>query len=411
MDWAPQQEAALSAVGAWLRDRHAPQVFKLFGYAGTGKTTMARHIADTADRNVLFAAYTGKAAHVLRSKGCANASTIHQLIYLARDKSKLRLIELEQALDEARYQAKLEDGTTNREIQKLEKAVCEEREQLAQPAFTLNRQSEVQHAGLVIIDECSMVDGRMGDDLLTFGTKVLVLGDPAQLPPVGGGGFFTNGEPDVMLTDIHRQAKDNPIIAMATTVRKQQKLKLGDYGSSRVIDKAKLDPTIPLGADQLLVGRNKTRHGANRRLRELSGFVDSVLPVAGDKVVCLRNNHDLGLLNGSLWSVDDSLHTPEMEERMYLTVRPMDTDMDYSFPVEIWTAPFTGQEFTIPWWGRKDAEEFDYGYALTVHKAQGSQWGNVVLFDESFVFRRDRWKWLYTGITRAADTVTVVDMG
>lgn len=410
MDWAPQQEAALKAVGAWLRDRSASQVFKLFGYAGTGKTTMARHIADTAGREVLFGAYTGKAAHVLRSKGCANASTIHQMIYLAKDKSKLKLIELERSLDEARYMAKLEGDTTNRELVNLEKEVREERERLSQPAFTLNMQSEVQYAGLVIIDECSMVDGRMGDDLLSFGTKVLVLGDPAQLPPVGGGGFFTNGEPDVMLTDIHRQAKDNPIIAMATKVRKQERLKLGDYGESCVIEKAKLDPTIPLGADQLLVGRNKTRHGANRRLRELHGFVDSALPVAGDKVVCLRNNHDLGLLNGSLWCVDDSLHTPEMEDRLYLTISPLDDGMDYSFPVETWTAPFAGQEFTIPWWERKEAEEFDYGYALTVHKAQGSQWANVVLFDESFVFRADRWKWLYTGITRAADTITVVDM-
>ena len=98
-----------------------------------------------------------------------------------------------------------------------------ERKRLAQPAFTLNQFSPVKDAGLVVIDECSMVDDRMGQDLLSFGTKVLVLGDPAQLPPVRGSGFFTDTEtPDVMLTEIHRQAKDNPIIAMATKVRNKE---------------------------------------------------------------------------------------------------------------------------------------------------------------------------------------------
>ena len=57
-----------------------------------------------------------------------------------------------------------------------------------------------------------MVDEDLGRDLLSFGKPVLVLGDPAQLPPVKGGGFFTEAEPDVMLTEVHRQAADNPII-------------------------------------------------------------------------------------------------------------------------------------------------------------------------------------------------------
>jgi exodeoxyribonuclease-5 len=69
---------------------------------------------------------------------------------------------------------------------------------------------------------------------------------------------------------------------------------------------------------------------------------------------------------------------------------------------------FEEQEGEIPWTTRKRYDEFDYGYALTVHKAQGSQWNNVVLFDESWAFRDSRERWLYTAITRAAETLTIV---
>jgi exodeoxyribonuclease-5 len=83
MQWSPQQDAALTAVSRWLKagDR---QVFRLFGYAGTGKTTLAKHVAESADGGVAFAAFTGKAAHVMRGKGCFGASTIHSLIYRSR---------------------------------------------------------------------------------------------------------------------------------------------------------------------------------------------------------------------------------------------------------------------------------------------------------------------------------------
>src|SRR5665213_2774895 len=84
MAWSPQQDAALTQVAAWLK-RGEPQVFRLFGYAGTGKTTLARHLAEDIEGEVIFAAYTGKAALVLRSKGCKGARTIHSLIYRPRE--------------------------------------------------------------------------------------------------------------------------------------------------------------------------------------------------------------------------------------------------------------------------------------------------------------------------------------
>ncbi|MEO2040180.1 MAG: ATP-dependent RecD-like DNA helicase, partial [Martelella sp.] len=171
MEFSPQQDEALQAVARWLKEGRAP-VFRLFGFAGTGKTTLARYFAEHVDGEVLFAAFTGKAAQVLRSRGATNARTIHSLIYRPKGEEMIE--------DE-------ETGKTS-----------------VSPMFTLNRQSPLAKAALIIIDECSMVDEKLGQDLVSFGTPVLVLGDPGQLPPVSGGGYFTNHEPDYLLTEIHR---------------------------------------------------------------------------------------------------------------------------------------------------------------------------------------------------------------
>ncbi len=246
MQFSPGQDRALVAVNRWLKagDR---QVFRLFGYAGTGKTMLARHIAEDVSGDVLFAAFTGKAAQVLRSRGARGASTIHSLIYRPRGEETVE--------DE-------ETGKTQ-----------------VNPTFSLNRQSPVGHAKLVIIDECSMVDEPLGRDLLSFGTPVLVLGDPGQLPPVSGGGFFTEHEPDVLLEEVHRQARDNPIIDLAQRVREGRELMHGDYGATaKVIAKSAVTSELVLGTDQVLVGTNRTRRRYNQRLRELKGF-DSLLSV------------------------------------------------------------------------------------------------------------------------------------
>lgn len=420
MKWSPQQDAALKAVAAWLADPSAPQVFRLFGFAGSGKSTLAKHFAEGVSGLVLFGAYTGKAAYVMRQMGCVDASTMHSLIYHTKEKGRAHLKEMEQNLAELRMELLSELSHEDREdpavvqaqvenhrrVLDIRRMIANEREALSQPMFALNLDSPVQNAKLLIIDEVSMIDGKMGEDTLSFGTKVLVLGDPAQLPPVFGSGFFTEGiTPDIMLTDIHRQARDNPIIAMATQVRNEEALKIGSYGDSLVIEKVHIDETYAQRADQMLVGRNKTRHASNRRMRQLLGRTE-LLPVAQDKLVCLRNNHDKGLLNGAIWHVDDIGQISD--ERIYMTLNP-DIDGD-QLEVEAHTHHFLGSEETLPWWERKEAEEFDFGYALTVHKAQGSQWDDVLLFDESYCFRKDKWRWLYTGITRAAERVVVVRM-
>src|ERR1700693_6632217 len=167
--FSPQQDAALNGVAGWLKSKPGrpgtPQLFRLFGYAGTGKTTLARHLAEDVDGKVAFAAFTGKAALVMRRKGCEGASTIHSLIYRARESGE------------------------------------------ETPSFELWDDAPASKAKLIVIDECSMVDAELGRDLMSFGVPVLVLGDPAQLPPIQGGGFFTDCEPDAMLTEVHRQAQ------------------------------------------------------------------------------------------------------------------------------------------------------------------------------------------------------------
>lgn len=408
MKWGPEQEAALRAVDQWSKSNDQ-QLFRLFGYAGTGKTTLAKHFAEGIDGTVLFAAYTGKAAHVLRTKGCPGASTIHSLIYHSKEAGRAHLKEMELELGELLVELKHEGGSEeeiNRHpnVVTLRQRLEEERNTLARPVFTRNPDSVVKDAALVVIDECSMVDGQMGQDLLSYGTKVLVLGDPAQLPPVFGAGFFTEDvKPDIMLMDIHRQAADNPIIAMATRVRNEQSLALGRYGESEVIERNAVRQDDVINCNQVLVGKNATRHASNRRLRSLLGITEE-FPVVDDKLVCLRNNSELGLLNGAIWTIDDIGH---MDDRLiHMSVCPElgGTPVE----VEAHMAYFRGEK--VEWYERKEAQEFDYGYALTVHKSQGSQWDNVMLFDESWVFRQDKWRWLYTGITRAAEKITVVRM-
>jgi exodeoxyribonuclease-5 len=414
MKFSRQQESALKKVNDWYRSGDK-QVFRLFGFAGTGKTTLAKYLAEGIGEDVLFAAYTGKAAHVLQKKGCHNASTIHSLIYRSRDKSKARLEELQKELAaliismEGMEQEYIENHP---KVRALRNNIKEEAKNASQPMFVLNTESEVRNAPLVIIDECSMVDATMGQDLLSFNTPVLVLGDPAQLPPVGSAGFFTeNVKPDVMLDEIHRQAKESPILRMATDVREGRKLRIGDWGDNCYVypKGTKLERERVLEYSQLLVGKNRTRHLMNKRIRSFLGH-EGEFPVVGDRLVCLRNNSELGLLNGAIFyttGVDGVL-----DGKVHMSVRSEDNPNVGDIQVAALEHHFLGRgnELNSQYWLRSEGQEFDYGYALTVHKSQGSQWDSVAVFDESWGSKQNRQRWLYTAITRAAKEVTVVDM-
>ena len=217
-----------------------------------------------------------------------------------------------------------------------------------------------------------MVDADLGRDLLSFGKPVLVLGDPAQLPPVKGGGFFTEAEPDVMLTEVHRQARDNPIVRLSMEVREGGRLDYGAFGESRVIRRAEIGPDEVLGADQVLVGLNRTRRLYNARIRELKGRPDP-LPAAGEKLVCLRNDRVKGLLNGGTWTIQG--FRPPINGFVRMDLVPEDESRRRPVAVEVLPQFFEGREEEIPPIQRRESDEFTYGYALTVHKSQGSQWG------------------------------------
>jgi exodeoxyribonuclease V len=347
--FTPHQDIALNAVADWLRAKPGqggtPLVFRLFGYAGTGKTTLARHIAEGVDGSVKYAAFTGKAALVMRNKGCDGASTIHSLIYRARE--------------------------TREEI----------------PTFELWDDAPASKAKLIVIDECSMVDAELGRDLMSFGCPLLVLGDPAQLPPIQGAGFFTNAEPDAMLTEVHRQAQDDPIVRLSMDVREGRAIQPGQYGESEVIHRSELDPNRVMEADQVLVGRNNTRRAYNMRIREKQGITDP-------------------LFNGGLWRVKARAQSKSRIVTMRLV--PDEELAAKAVKVSVRADCFAGGIEDIPWEQRRPYDEFDFGYVLTVHKSQGSQWDDVVLFDESFAFQESRARWLYTGITRAAKRLSIV---
>ncbi|QPC87082.1 AAA family ATPase [Mesorhizobium sp. NBSH29] len=370
-NWSKQQSDAMSVVGAWLRTKWETS-FYLAGYAGTGKTTLAKHIASMQNGEVRFAAFTGKAAKVMRDAGCTNASTIHFLIYT-------------HSTDES-------TGAVKRHLNKR----------------------ALDDVALVIIDECSMVDQELGQDLMSFNVPILALGDPGQLPPVSGGGYFTSGPPHYMLTDIHRQAKDSPIIRLATDVREGRwnRNDLVVTDGLTMCRKADLNPAAVTGADAVIVGRNATRNAFNRRMRQVRGFNPTLPPQKGEIVMCLRNDRLLQIYNGESFKISRrnkteqriegrvhyfSIEDPDAPERGKISVRVFD---------QFFSTPNTAKD--IHWKAQRGMQQFDYGYTMTVHKSQGSQWQNVCVFDESSAFGTDWQRHLYTAVTRAANHLTLV---
>jgi exodeoxyribonuclease V len=369
MKWTDRQKDAIKAVDKWYHEyttsrKPTKQICRVFGYAGTGKSTLARHFAENIDGETAFGAFTGKAALVMRKNGCEGARTIHSMIYIAEENKKTGEI-----------------------------------------TWRINRQSYLNDVSLIIIDEVSMVDDELAKDLLSFNKPILVLGDPGQLPPVKGTGYFTEAEPNVLLTEIHRQAKDNPIIHLATLLRNEQMPKIGTYGESRVTNK--LLSTDILEADQVLVGRNATRESFNKKIRKMKGF-DPDTPVVGDRLICLQNDKELGIFNGGIFDLEQVLQT-NSSKTQFLTMRINSLDEERSpFLVRVHKSFFFDDVDPPHWKILKGSQQFYWSWAITCHKAQGSQWNRVHVQDEGWCFRSERWKWAYTAITRASERVNFV---
>ncbi len=408
------QEKAKDLIAEWFLNTD-DQVFVLSGYAGTGKTFLIDYIVREvlhlkAGVEAVFVSPTGKAAANLVKNGTV-AGTVHSLIYM-RDGDEF-------------------DVDENGEIIQLRALTFIKREKID------------EKIRLIVIDEASMVNETVLYDLLSFGVKCLFCGDGAQLPPVNGACPLLEN-PHYTLTKIVRQAADNPIIQVATMAREGKRIPYGNYEDKVcVVGRNALSQAdrkrIFLKADQIICGRNKTRNSLNGEIRGYMGIPESsVLPTEGEKLICTLNDWEKALdkderfhlVNGIIGKASqitlgmDDLATMEftadfMEEGVTV---PFDTGI---FEKGEYTHLYGERAITLADGTvahesnfellrrlRAVKEEvicrFEFAYAVTCHKAQGSEFDFVVVFDESWAFGEERNRWLYTAITRAKEKLLII---
>lgn len=403
MTLSPEQESAMDLVFRWLDGKlisEEPWMFYLGGFAGTGKTTLTQEIINRLPQPPLCLAPTGKAASVLQKKLTnAMVTTIHSALYKPVMPSTAQL-------DALMLQLKANPG-----VRELVEALKEEKQRLSRQklSFTDNQMKEIAPGDLVIVDESSMVTAKMAGDLRATGAKVLFVGDPGQLPPVQDSGFIANRKPNALLKTIHRQALDNPIVKLSMLIREGSNI-------PRTIELPQLVRRPKTGyafselakADQILSGMNVVRRRINRAIRKIKGY-EGTYPRTGEKLICLKNRFDKGGMANGVQCFAASNHAIMPDGDIQLDVlyedRLLHNISIYHYPFE---AHYNERAEEDPWMARKDLAEFDFGYAITVHKAQGSEWDKVVVVDDG-LFRnnaRDRKRWLYTAVTRAKEQLT-----
>lgn len=408
------QENAKKLIEEWFFNTD-DQVFVLSGYAGTGKTFLIDYIVREVlkldvGKEAVFVSPTGKAAANLVRNGTV-AGTVHGLIYV-RDGEEFDVDENGEIIE-------------RRELSFFKRETIDEK------------------IRLIVIDEASMINETVLADLLSFGVKCLFSGDGAQLPPVNGACPLLEN-PHYTLTQIVRQAADNPIIQVATLAREGKQIPYGNYGDSVcVIGKNALSKAerkrLFLKADQILCGRNKTRIELNDEVRAYKGISkEQVLPLDGEKLICTLNDWEKALdkdekfylVNGiigvgrEIQESFDDLATMEFQADF------MDESVKTPFDIGIFKEgkyrhlygdrAVTLSDGTVAHEGnfellhklRAVADEpicrFEFAYAITCHKAQGSEFDFVIVFDESWAFGEERSRWLYTAITRAKEKLLII---
>jgi len=385
IDLSKDQKHVISELLEWQKDGYSSQYITVGGFAGTGKTTLIAELKNKLNdtkkkRSIGFAAYTGKAARKLKLKlhklgvidKTDSVGTIHSLMY-----------------------SPIEDK--NGEISGWQK-------------------KDNISKDLIIVDEASMIDGQIWSDLLSYNIPIIAVGDHGQLPPVKGS-FNLMQDPDLKLEEIHRQEQDNPIIKISILARKFGIIPEKEYAKN-IVKISKKSPYYNDTVNKLLgeynkktlviCGFNHTRVKLNNRIREKLG-IDFEKPQIGDRVICLRNNHKNDIFNGML----GTLLFIENKEKDWLKA---DIKMDGEkgeYNGNIYIPQFNNTEplnFTKFRNKTLKGDLFDFGYALTVHKAQGSQAKRVVLFEERFSRMTDEeWRrWLYTAVTRAQEELFIV---
>ena len=355
-----EQKMATDNILSWYHNSDSSQVFSLAGYAGTGKSTLIQTVVSMIKSesrynvNVKYLTYTGKASIVLSIKGLPT-TTIHSFMYIPEGS----VVE--------------DDGQ--------EKLLFTKRDYISNDIV------------LLIVDEFSMVPDWIWDDLLSFGVKVLAVGDPGQLPPVAGNKneLSRDGNYDVILRTIHRQAEDNPIIQLSRKVREGKPIKFGMYRDSKGVGKVAVIPynrvkdSMFLKASQILTGFNTTRRNLNNKIRGMLGFSDP-LPEKGDKVICTYNNWDkqckgrvlgdtgyqtVSLVNGLLGYCEDDLrNVDEVHKRFRMDFRPEFFANNYYSNLLVSICPFYNQKEDLRslYYADEFPNQFDFGYAITVHK-------------------------------------------
>ncbi len=391
------------------------KVFVLAGYAGTGKTFLIDYVVRevlhlAVGREAVFVSPTGKAAANLVKNGTV-AGTVHSLIYY-RDEEEFDVDENGEIIE-------------RRELHFTKRSAIDE------------------NIRLIIIDEASMINETVLNDLLSFDVKCLFCGDSAQLPPVNGNCTLLDN-PHYTMTEIVRQAKDNPIIQVATLAREGAHIPYGNYGDKVcVIGKNTLQKRdrqrLFMQADQIICGRNRTRNLLNEEMRAYYGIPKTqALPIDGEKLICTLNDWEktldsegkFYLVNGIIGRASNVVEGVDVVATMSFQADFLDEAIQIPFDSAIFTDGeyrtmygdraitlangMTVHEgnFALLHSFRSVADEpigrFEFAYAITCHKAQGSEFDFVVVFDESWAFGEEKNRWLYTAITRARDKLLII---
>lgn len=418
LKFSPQQDSAMRDMKSWwLNDSRRP--FIINGYAGTGKTTIAKHIGDNLDfdqSKVIYTAYTGKAASQLRKKGCTDATTIHKLLYKPIEKGSAKLEEL---MTDLGYAENIKDREL---ISELKRQIKAEKKFLKEVGFeSAPDEVRIDKSNIIVVDEHSMLTEKIYNDLLSTGLPVIFCGDPFQLPPVKGFSPISNMKPDVTLTEVHRQALDNPILRLATKLRDgdwfkfdAMKEKNGDQELS-IVPRSMAGYELYDSHDQILCAMNSTRTGINMRMQKRK-IVDGVIkPISlipdnaiceGDRIIFLANHYEEEIFNGTIGKISDVLRADTQDPKLdyphhYWKINGNTEDTkfeDYLVYNRYISDPKNAE--------RKRVQMIDLAYAITAHKSQGSEWDSVLVHFESL---RDSnmARWMYTSITRASRRCTI----
>lgn len=284
---------------------------------------------------------------------------------------------------------------------------------------------------LIIVDEVSMLPLDLWNRLLSHKVHIIASGDPFQLPPINKDSDNKVLEnPHIFLDQIMRQAAESEIIQLTMAIREQKPIGWYKGAEVQILPKEELVDGMLHWADQIITATNNKRHSINSQMRTSKGF-DSE-PTVGDKIICLRNNWEFldsvgesALVNGTIgyitehnkWDATYPLYELR-DKKIPILTTSIKTELDELF-IDIaadYTAITTGEKFLSPQEEYALARakisgpiEFNYGYAITCHRAQGSEWDKVLVIEEKFPFNKEEHaRWLYTACTRASEKLVLI---